>query len=227
MIHFSNPFSKNQFEYAEPVRFSYGRWISYFNQVNEILKLGSKGTKLLEIGPGANVTHDVLIRFGFDLTTVDVNEENKPNIVSDVRELPFEDETFDIILCCEVLEHIPYEDFVKALEMFYKITKNTVIISLPTFGFEWVITVKFPKIPKVPAFRPFGRNLTISAIVSIPFKMDKKPPPHHQWEIGRKGYPLRRIKSDIRSVGFRIIKFFYVPEHPWFTFFVLSKEDKK
>ena len=223
MLHFYNIFAKNQFDYASPSHFSYGRWVSYFNQINEILKLGSKGDSILEIGPGAKVTYDVLTRFGFKITTVDIDEDNNPDISCDIRNLTIEDGSFDIIACFEILEHIPYSDFMPTLTKLYNISRKHCIISLPTFGFEFALTLKFPPIPKLPVFRPFGRNLTFSTILCLPIPIKKKPEPFHQWEIGRFRYPLRRIKRDIVKSGFTISQHFYVPEHPWFTFFVLKK----
>jgi len=225
MIHFYNPFSKNQYEYASPDHFSFGRWSSYFNQVNEILKLGKPGNKILEVGPGAMVAHDVLKRFGFHTTTVDIDQTYHPDILSDVRELDLPPNSYDIIACFEILEHIPYDDFKQVMAKFHKITKKYCIISLPTFGLQLVLTLKLPKIPKIPSFNLFGKNFTLSCLLSLPIPLKKKPLPYHQWEIGRPGYPLRRIKADFIKNNFNLVKFFYVPEHPWFTFFILEKRE--
>ena len=224
MIRFYNPFSKNQYEYAEPDYLSFGRWVSYFNQVNETLKLKTHIKRVLEIGAGGMITYDLLKRHGLNIIAVDINSELSPDILADLRYLPFENECFDLILCFEVLEHVPYNDLIKCLKGFYRITRKFCILSLPTFGFEFVLTIKFPKLPKVPAFQPFGKNMTLSAIVSPPIHAKRMPMPFHQWEIGRKGFPLRRIKEDIKASGFNIIKNFNAPENPYFTFFVLSKK---
>jgi len=224
MIRFYNPFSRNQYEYAEPDHLSFGRWVSYFNQINETLKLRATIKRVLEIGCGTKITSEVLNNYHIDITTVDIDHELKPDLIADVRYLPFSNGAFDLILCFEALEHVPYNDFLNSLKGFYRITRKFSIISLPTFGFEFVLSIKFPKIPKVPAFKPFGKNMTFSAVVSPPIHAKRMPMSFHQWEIGRKGFPLKRIKEDIRANGFKIIKNFNAPEHPYFTFFVLSKK---
>lgn len=38
--------------------------------------------------------------------SIDIDEESNPDIVADAHNLPFEENTFEIILCTEVLEHV-------------------------------------------------------------------------------------------------------------------------
>lgn len=45
----------------------------------------------------------------------------------------------------------------------------------------------------------------------------------HYWEIGCKGYSLKKITQGITSVGFIVHKTFRVFEHPYHRFFVLAK----
>jgi len=45
----------------------------------------------------------------------------------------------------------------------------------------------------------------------------------HYWEIGKYGYPLSRIISDIKKMGFDIEKTFRVFEYPYHRFFKLKR----
>ena len=45
----------------------------------------------------------------------------------------------------------------------------------------------------------------------------------HYWEIGKAGYPLKRIIKEIQAVGFKIDKTYRVFEHPYHRFFMIKK----
>jgi hypothetical protein len=47
----------------------------------------------------------------------------------------------------------------------------------------------------------------------------------HYWEIGKAGYPLKRIISDIERQGMEIIKTYRVFESPYHRFFVLRETE--
>ena len=47
----------------------------------------------------------------------------------------------------------------------------------------------------------------------------------HYWEIGRAGYPLRKVIGEMRDVGFEIKKTYRVFEMPYHRFFVLVKSE--
>ncbi len=60
--------------------------------------------KALEIGSGGSL-------YGYNnlfpnLTTVDVDPKRSPDVVADAHNLPFDDESFDIVLSVDVLEHL-------------------------------------------------------------------------------------------------------------------------
>lgn len=50
---------------------------------------------------------------------------------ADITQLPFKDKEFDIITCLEVIEHLPYKVFDKALEELVRVTSDYLIISVP------------------------------------------------------------------------------------------------
>ncbi len=56
-----------------------------------------------------------------DYTTTDLNSP-LANVKADICNLPFENETFDVILCNHVLEHIP--DDTKAMSEMYRVLKK-------------------------------------------------------------------------------------------------------
>lgn len=45
----------------------------------------------------------------------------------------------------------------------------------------------------------------------------------HHWELGTSGYPVSRLTAELGAAGFRVVRDFRVPEHPWHHFFVLRR----
>ncbi len=50
-------------------------------------------------------------------------------VVSNIKQLPFENDTFDLVICTEVLEHI--DDYGAAMREIARVSKNVFIISVP------------------------------------------------------------------------------------------------
>ena len=58
----------------------------------------------------------------FDITTLDIDSKLNVDIICDIHDLKLENETFDNIVCLEVLEHCIYPD--KALEEMLRVLKS-------------------------------------------------------------------------------------------------------
>jgi ubiquinone/menaquinone biosynthesis C-methylase UbiE len=197
-----NKYSFAKYNYVE-------RWISYWHQIDEVNRL--KPGQMLEIGPGNNFVNDYLRRIGYSIKTLDVNNDNQPDVVGSVLELPFNDNSFDLILCSEVLEHLPFFNFKQALGELERVSKKYVILSLPRWG--WLFYVKL----KLPFFKHIKLYFKLSG-----FKKHKSGGEHF-WEIGKTGYPLKKIKHLIKEQKFKIIKEYLDPDSPYHHFFILEK----
>ncbi|MGI6314834.1 MAG: class I SAM-dependent methyltransferase [Patescibacteria group bacterium] len=185
--------------------FSLNRLYSYSNQINEVLSLSPK--KILEIGIGSGFVANSLKFLNIKVVTMDNKEDLRPDIIADIRNIPTQNEKFDIVLCCEVLEHLPFEDFSKCLLEMKKNSKGKIIISLPDSSKK----IRF-FIPKI------GYK-----IFCIPFLRKKIRNDHsHFWEINRKGFDLKKIEKEIKKNGFKIEKNYILFNNPAHRFFVLS-----
>jgi predicted SAM-dependent methyltransferase len=188
------------------------RFISYWNQINEIRK--SKPGKILEIGIGNGFVSNYLKERNVNITTLDIDENLDPDIVGEVTDLPFKTESFDLVACYEVLEHLTYKEFRKALSEIYRTTKYNAVLSIPDSRPVYKMYLDIP-------FVTIIRKL-------IPIPRMKKPvhkfDGEHHWEIGKKGYPISRIKKDIQRSGFKIINNYSLFENPYHRFFTLKKE---
>lgn len=189
-----------------------GRWISYWYQLKEIFSLHEVKT-ILEIGPGNKIVSDTLVKMGYPVKTMDTDASLSPTFLADITNpasLP--QETFDLILCSQVLEHFPYADFPKALRNLYRLTKKYLLLTLP-YTSRGTIRFYFPFLKSrlgIKLFTPFPQ---------------KHSGGNHCWEIGKKGYRLKRILKDIRQNYFQIWKKYPLPENPYHYLLVCKKQN--
>lgn len=197
-------------KYYDFVYESLPRWTSYWYQIHEVLSLQPKS--VLEIGIGNQVVTQYLKDAGISVTTLDVEPTLKPDVIASVTSMPLPDENQDTVLAAEVLEHLPFEDFSKALKEINRVTRRFAVISLPHWGCVIAGMVKVPLLPwlrfvwKLPGFK---RHVILKN--------------GHYWEIGKRGHALGRIKRTMREAGFKVIKDYVIVEYPYHHFFVLEK----
>lgn len=196
------------------------RWIHYYNQVKfvarEVAERPEKldGFKVLEIGPSHGFVTEYLRKFGVSVTTLDYKKEYSPDILGSVLDMPIPDNSFDMVIICEVLEHLPYEDFPRALGEIRRITRRSVLLSEPDSR-HMLLGVQL----KVPFLKPKQVMLKVYR-GGTPF-VDKG----HHWEIGVKGFPLSRIRKTLRDAGFRIAEERTYLDTPRNYYFLLRKEN--
>lgn len=154
------------------------RWASYFDQV-DLVRAWQPET-CLEIGVGNKIVMQTLKGQGIALTTLDIDPSLQPDLVASVESIPLPDQSIDVVLCAEVLEHVPFEQFETCVKELMRVTKKGVVISVPHWGYTIRLILDLPFFPK------------IRHAWKLPFKTPT-PPGEHAWEIGRQGYPTSRI----------------------------------
>lgn len=191
------------------------RFMSYYRQIALIKELGIR--QLLEIGIGNKTLSDYLRRHGLDVTTCDMNEALEPDVAADIRNLPFEDGSFEAVAAFEILEHLPWEQVSVALQELHRVSRRYVIISVPRTSLYFEMVLRFPLIKKL------FRRTYLDFFCRLPFSCFRKCPPYHEWEIGLRNYPLRKIRKQL-SVYFDILKEVRPILNPLHHFFVLEKQ---
>ncbi len=187
------------------------RWASLWHQIDEILKVQPK--TVLEIGKGTGILGAVLKHYDIDYQSVDIDPELKPDHIASVTDLPFEDGSFDVVGCFQVLEHIPYECFSQAMTELLRVARNRAVISLPDAKVLWQYSFHVPK----------------KGIVRLDIPRPRLTPQkhvfdgEHHWEINKDGYPLERIVVDMESSGVNVDKTYRVVDNPYHRFFVMVK----
>ena len=200
------------------------RFCSYWHQINEVLSLTSE--KILEVGVGNGFVSNYLKNKGIKVITLDIDKRLNPDVVGSVLEVPFPDEYFDVVTCCEVLEHLPYKDFRKGLSEIFRVSKSYAVLSLPDISKVCRLHVDIPKIGVIKKIinLPGAKKHTANFKDEHYFKkVEYGYSIPHYWEIGKGGYSLSKISNDIQNMGFRIVKTYRVFEFPYHRFFVLAK----
>lgn len=190
------------------------RLISYWHQIHEVISLGKHN--ILEIGIGNGFVSDYLDKMGLKVTTVDIDERLTPDITASVYSLPFADESFELVACYEVLEHLPYESFSLSLQEMYRVSKFYVIISLPDRNRYLSLDIFIPRIGKIKKFYSVPRFRKVKHIFDG----------EHYWEIGKYNYSLSKVIADINKSGFNIYNSYRIHEFPLHRLFILEKTKK-
>ncbi len=112
----------------------------YIPFIELVLKYAHKGDRILDIGGGEGVYSNELKNLGFNIICIDTNEDyikkslekGIESYVMDGCNLNFPDNSFDIILLFEVLEHVP--DFDNILKEAKRVARKYVLITVPNCG---------------------------------------------------------------------------------------------
>ena len=187
------------------------RWVSYHCQIRFAIDLGAQS--VLEIGPGNGWTVNILRDMGIEVKTVDTTPDVKPDYIASVEELPCDDNSFDMVVAYEVLEHLPFELFGKCLKEMARVSKKYVVIGLPDQR-RTLINLRL-KLLGIPEIRLF---IKIPRLSSTPVSTDG-----HYFEIGLNGYPLWKIKKAIQDTGLILERSFVTQDGPTSHYFVIKK----
>lgn len=190
-----------------------GRLFSYAHQLRAVLAF--EPVTVLEVGVGAGVVTAALRAMGIDVTTVDVQAELAPNVIASVTALPILDEQYDAAVCCQVLEHLPFDGFPAALQELRRITCKGLVLSLPDATPHYEVRLVLPKLPK------FSWAGTRAKDPGEGWKSRKWESNGHYWEIGYKGSDLEAVRAVIGKSGWHIAQTWRVPEMPYHRFFEL------
>jgi ubiquinone/menaquinone biosynthesis C-methylase UbiE len=183
------------------------RWMSHYYQIRSIMRRNPES--VLEIGVGNGILRSYLTgKTKVSYTSVDIAADLKPDIVASVTKLPLPDTSHDIACAFQVLEHLPFEEFSVAVNELCRVAKKAVIISLPHSSPSLSFLLKLPILP------------VLRWAYKLPIPVQHAFDGQHYWEIGKKGYPLSRIRSELRKIA-DIDEEFMPFENPYHRFFVL------
>ncbi|MCR4325592.1 MAG: class I SAM-dependent methyltransferase, partial [Patescibacteria group bacterium] len=149
---------------------------------------------------------------GGAVTTVDIAEDLKPDVVASVTEMPLPDGSFDAVLAAEILEHIRFEDVPKALSEIARVARTHAVISLPHPGYVFSVAFKVPMLPRIALF------------LQVPFFWKThRFNGEHYWELGKRGFPIRRFVGEAHKAGLDLIETGKYEDDPAHRFFLFAK----
>lgn len=93
--------------------------------------------KVLNIGAGGEIgkhVKKICNKYKAKLMSIDIDKNREPDIICDVKNMPFKNNNFDIIVCAEILEHVlfPHESI---NEMHRVLKQNGALILTTRFIF--------------------------------------------------------------------------------------------
>ena len=166
------------------------RFLHYREQFLTIVKLNP--SSILEAGPGAGLLSSMLKCICGKVVTVDFAEDLNPDIVADIKSVPVDDASFDMVCSFQLLEHIPWGEVPDALREMARIAKRYVLFSVPNNNY-----MKRPFISFQISFfgLSFGRSLYKRIFRGV------SNPEEHLWEIGVHPVTSELVLDVIKSSG--------------------------
>lgn len=185
------------------------RLSSFAYQVGCVLDLNPRS--VLEVGVGSGSVGSILTRLGIIVSSLDVDSSLSPKVVGSVTQIPLRSKSVDAVLCCEVLEHLPFAHLELALSELSRTASRGVVISLPNISPYYRISGSLPVIGSFEASCSVGFGNSRS---------DRDLNPSHCWEIGRFGVSVSRISSLMHQAGLEVERTFRNPNHAYHHFFI-------
>lgn len=114
----------------------YPVYIAKMDYLTKYLEGIPKNAKILDAGCGEGVLVEKYREMGYDIRGLDLNYSSEYVTKGNLLNIPFENETFDIILCLDVIEHLNIEDQVPALREIRRILKKggMVLLAVPNLA---------------------------------------------------------------------------------------------
>ena len=149
------------------------------------LKDDLTGKLVLEAGCGAGRFTEVLLKKGAILVSsdlssaVEVNAENFPQsdkhlvIQSDINDMPYADESFDVVICLGVIQHTP--DTEKTIEDLYKLVKKGGTLVIDHYSFDRSNYLRLARV-----YRIFLRKKSSGYTIPYTQKLVKRYLPLHK-----------------------------------------------
>jgi 2-polyprenyl-6-hydroxyphenyl methylase / 3-demethylubiquinone-9 3-methyltransferase len=157
--------------------------------IGKVLRTPPSELNVLEVGCGGGLLSEEIANLGYNTTGVDPSEQSLNTAARHALEnnlsiiyrkgygenLPFEPESFDVVLCCDVLEHV--SDLPQVISEISRVLKHNGVFIYDTFN------------------RNFFSKITAIAILQKWKRWAIMPPDLHVWEMFIKPAEIKTLLS--------------------------------
>lgn len=191
--------------YFSKLYFSEPQLFSLSHQLAAIHRLAPEN--IIEIGIGSGFTSSFLKHAGYHVTTVDINESLQPDICSPLQDLPsvLDGRRFDLVVCCEVLEHTPLADLPANISALRK-AGDRLFMTLPNYARSFGVGVAL-RLPKQAA-KIFGLYLDLKLKKNIERN-------GHFWEVGSDLRCTKRALTALLRRHYNAVEVGALPMNPY------------
>ena len=161
--------------------------VNYAKRVFDQLEMNLLEISALEVGCGGGILTEEIAKMGFITTGIDPSEQSLTNAKKHAKDnnlkinyergtgenLPFQNNSFDVVFCCDVLEHV--YDLPKVISEISRVLKNEGIFIYDTFN-----RTILSKISAIKILQEWGRWAIM-------------PPNLHVWEMFIKPDEIRSL----------------------------------
>lgn len=159
--------------------------------------------RVLEVGPNLGLVTAMLDNAGYDVTTLDFGRRGfdrppVPHIEMNLLAMePKRLAGFDAILCCETMEHLPWDRAPDVLAGLRASGARYLVLSVPYEGLQLYLQLYLNRFTarRLTQFRKL-RGLRRFTPDADPFG--------HKWEIGYRGHALADWEAIIAQSGWRV-----------------------
>ena len=210
---------KDYYRFSEYV--SLDRFNTYWFQINEVLNLEPKNAA--EIGVGTGVAKYLVEGFGVPVTTIDINANLDPDIVSPITAAAaaLDGRQFDVVLCSRVFHHIPVSDVEAALDNISRLSNRYAVLVLAAEDFRFYAALRltsqrerFFSIP-IPLF-----------IKRFLLRVSGKSDGYYYniWKVNSSSRTKKSVIDEVIRSKFHIRKSYPVPKNYGHLIYVLEKK---
>ena len=171
-----------------------------------------KPRNMIEIGIGNGLTSTFIRNSGVEVVTADINPNLSPDICCPMSELveKTDGRQFDLVVCCEVLEHMPVEQLEQNIKTLRALGAR-LFLTLPDFtrSFGLSFLVKVPFLKACDCFLHLFLNKKIDLSKT-----------EHFWEVGSEARTPRRVIVSLLSQHYSSVRSGRISFQPNHIFFI-------